>query len=80
MQNPFRKLFKSDTTSDTAKKDLHKQITKKAWEISKSILHLKFSQINELEKLYIQYFALYPDAKGEANSKDRIKKLKTMVK
>ena len=82
MGNPFQKLFKQDTTTDNAKKDLHKAISKKAWDISKKVPFgkCKLSDILELEKLYNKYFTLYPDERQENDAKDRIKKLKTMCR
>lgn len=82
MDNVFRKLFKDDKTVSSAKKDLHKKITNKAWEISKKVPFGKLlkSDVTELEKLYEQYFTLYPDKKAQLNSADRIKKLKTFMK
>jgi translation initiation factor 2 beta subunit (eIF-2beta)/eIF-5 len=37
-------------------------------------------QINELEKMYAQYFKKFPDKESEQNSKTRIAKLKGFAK
>ena len=80
MENPFSKIFSG--TKDKDKEKLEQQISSKAWDISKkcAIGKMTNKDILELELLYNNYFKKYPNIKQEESSRDRIKKLKTMVK
>ena len=62
-------------------KDLQKKISQEAVSIArKAMIHqLNNKDIDKLEHYYKIYFEKYPDTEREARSKDRIKKLRTMV-
>lgn len=81
MKNPFRKLMQDDKTSDPKKKELHKKITDKAWDISKKAMFRKLTakDVDELESLYKEYHKKYPDKKQEADDNTRIAKLRSIV-
>lgn len=79
MRNPF-KLFTTDKT-DRKKQRLEQVIKEKAWDITKKTVshNLNVKDVDELEKLYKEYFKSYPDVAKEENCRIRIDKLRKIV-
>lgn len=79
MMNPFKHI--KDDTKDEEKKKLHKAIENEAWNIAMKVSsgRTKKEDVDELERLYKNYFVKYPDMKAEAHAKKRIEQLRIIV-
>jgi hypothetical protein len=78
----MRLPFLKDNTKNPEQKRFHKVIQNEVWAITKLVTFRKLTQkhVDKLEKLYKSYFEKFPDVKGEANSIERIKQLRTFAK
>ena len=76
MLNPFKKIVDDKASKD--KKLLQKRISGKAWDITLLTVKgkCKSKDVDELEKLYKEYFAKFPNVKDEVKSKQQIAKLR----
>lgn len=80
MNNPFSKIATSNT--DREKGRLQKAISNQAFTITKHVAIgcATTVDVDNLEKLYKEYFKKYPDKDSEANSRKRIVQLRSIIK
>lgn len=80
MLNPFKKVL--DSERDVGKKRLNRQISDLSWNITQKIVTGKNvkSDIDDLEQLYNEFFAKYPDKSARLRADKRLKQLKQICK
>ena len=79
--NPINQMkeLKIDAT-DKFGKELQLKIRNKVWDIVKKVPlgNMKSKDVNELDRLYKEYFKAYPDVEKENNANKRIKQLRIL--
>lgn len=80
MQNPFKKL--PETENDREKQRLEKLMKEHSWTLTKNLAKGKATNndIKNLEIVYKEYFEKYPNKEKEISCRNRIAKLKRILK